>query len=237
MTSRHHRNRAALAFVTLLTLLLTVAPAFAAGKPLGAESPEKVVERMRDAAEKEDLRELAACLAPEPRRELAMGMWLASTMMIGMADAMGGMAIGMGEEMAEAMGAEEKAAQEQAAQAKKELDAKLAGLKLRYDALAKKHGLPALSDEEPQGDPEALFAKVDAVEVTGDYFDLLKGIADATGETDTAPKVSADQLTDLVIDGDRASGRLGAEPIKFVKLEGRWYVAEMPKRKDNGPGE
>ncbi len=221
----------------LLTTLFAAPPGFAAGKPLGGETPEKVVQRMRDAAEKEDLRELAACLAPEPRKELAMGMWLASTMMIGMADAMGGMAVEMGEGMAEAMGAEEKAAQEQAAQAKKELDAKLAGLKTRYNALAKKHGLPALSDEEPQGDPEALFAKIDAVEVTGDYFDLLKGLGEATGDADTAPKVPTERLEDLVIDGDQASGRIGAEPIKFVKLEGRWYIAEMPKRKDEGPAE
>ena len=47
-----------------------------AGDTLGAESPQAVVERLRAAAESNDLAEIAACLAPEDRENVTVGMIL-----------------------------------------------------------------------------------------------------------------------------------------------------------------
>jgi hypothetical protein len=221
------RSTTAVGLVVLLSAALAApTPSRAAGTPLGAETPEKLVERMRKSAEKKDFRELAACLAPAPRKELAQMIWMGATMMIGMATSMGTMAQGMGEAMAgEAKEGEAKPAE------KPKTDPKLEALAQRYDAVAHKHGLPGLKDEkEPEGDPAALFDKVDAVEVVGDFGALLDGIGEATGEPAPAPPVPAGKLEGLKIDGDKATAQLDGEPVTFVKIDGRRFIAELPKK-------
>src|SRR6185436_17967488 len=224
MHANARRSSTALGLVVLLSAALaTPTPSRAAGAPLGAETPEKLVERMRQSAEKKDFRELASCLAPEPRKELAQMIWMGATMMIGMATTMGTMAQGMGEALA-------GEAKEDADKPK--VDPKLAALAKRYDDVAHKHGLPGLKDEDSGADPATLFAKVDAVEVVGDFGALLDGIGEATGEAAPAPPVPAGKLEGLKIDGDKASAKLDGEPITFVKIDGRWFIAELPKKPD-----
>lgn len=230
MYANARRNTTAVALVVLLSAALAApVPGRAAGAPLGAETPEKLVERMRKSAEKKDFRELASCLAPEPRKELAQMIWMGATMMIGMATSMGAMAQDMGEAMAgDAKEGEPKA---EKAPEKPKVDPKLEALAQRYDTVAHKHGLPGLKDEkEPEGDPAALFEKIDAVEVVGDFGALLDGIGEATGEAAPAPPVPAGKLEGLKIDGDKASAQLDGEPITFVKIDGRWFIAELPKK-------
>lgn len=214
--------------VVLLSALAAPIPGRAAGAALGAETPEKLVERMRRSAETKDFRELASCLAPEPRKELAQMIWLGATMMIGMATTMGSMAEGMGEALAGAEG-EAKAGAD-----KPKTDPKLEALAKRYDDVAKKHGLPGLKDEDSSADPAEMFAKIDAVEVVGDFGALLDGIGEATGEAPPAPPVPAGKLEGLKIEGDKASASLDGEPITFVKIDGRWFIAELPKKPEAG---
>lgn len=225
---RSPRTRAT---ATLLAASLLLAPALGAGTaPLGGDSPEQLIERMRKASESADFRELAACLAPEPRRELAIGIWLGATMMIGMAGAMGEMAAGMGEGMAEALGADAGKAEAEARAARAKMDAAVAEWSGRYDQLAARHGLPKLADDMPEAEPETVFANVDAVAVVGDFGELIKGFGDATGEGERQPPIPAGALQGLEIQGDRATGTLEGQPVSFVRLDGRWYLAEMPKR-------
>ncbi len=230
MHANARRSATAVGLVVLLSAALAApTPGRAAGAPLGAETPEKLVERMRKSAEKKDFRELAACLAPAPRKELAQMIWMGATMMIGMATSMGTMAQGMGEAMAG--DAKEGEAQADKAPAAPKVDPKLEALAQRYDAVAHKHGLPGLKDEkEPAGDPAALFDKVDTVEVVGDFGALLDGIGEATGEAAPAPPVPAGKLEGLKIDGDKATGQLDGEPVTFEKIDGRWFISELPKK-------
>ncbi|HEV7671067.1 MAG TPA: hypothetical protein VGS22_21325 [Thermoanaerobaculia bacterium] len=234
MNANARRSSTALGLVVLMSAALAApVPSRAAGAPLGAESPEKLVERMRHSAEKKDFRELAACLAPEPRKELAQMIWMGATMMIGMATTMGTMGSQMAEGMADAMGGEAKEGEAKAEKAPEapKVDPKLEALAKRYDEVAHKHGLPGLKDEkEPAGDPAKLFDKVDAVEVVGDFGALLDGIGEATGEAAPAPPVPAGKLEGLKIDGDHATAKLDDEPITFVKIDGRWFIAELPKK-------
>jgi hypothetical protein len=219
--------------ILILTSLL-FAPCLQAAD-LGGDSPAALVERLRAAAKNEDFGELAACLAPAARKEMAIGIWIGSTMMIGMSAAMGDMAVDMGEGMAEAMGAESEEAKAQAAKAKEEMAKKFEGWKSQYDAAAKKHGLPLLGAEEAamSGDPEALFATVDLVALTRDFGALLKLVGeDGEGKKDV--EVPQGQLENLKVEGDKATGQLDGEAIEFVKVDGRWFIAELPK-KDQGP--
>ena len=229
MYANHRRTSTAVGLVILLAAARAApTPGRAGGAPLGAETPEKLVERMRRSAEKKDFGELASCLAPEPRKELAQMIWLGATMMIGMATTMGSMAEGMGEALAG------EAKEGEAKVAGPKVDPKLAALAKRYDDVAKKHGLPGLKDEDSSADPAALFAKVDAVEMVADFGALLDGIGEATGEAAPAPPVPAGKLEGLKIEGDRATASLDGEPITFVKIEGRWFIAELPKKPEAG---
>ncbi len=242
MNAYLRRSPIALGLVAALTLALAAPiPARAAGTPLGADSPEQLVERMRQSAQKKDFRELAACLAPEPRKELAQMIWMGATMMIGMATAMGSAGTELAAGMAEAIGGEAGEGEgEGEAKAKKapeapKIDPKLAALAKRYDEVAHKHGLPGLKDDAvPDSDPAALFAKVDAVEVVGDFGALLEGIGEATGEAAPAPPVPEGKLLGLKVDGDKATATLDGEPVNFIKIEGRWYIAELPKKPGAG---
>lgn len=227
MFANARRNSTAVGLVVLLSAALAAPiPSRAAGAPLGAESPEQLVERMRKSAEKKDFRELASCLAPEPRKELAQMIWLGATMMIGMATTMGSMAEGLGEALAD----EGKDGGAKAGAAEPKADPKLAALAKRYDDVAHKHGLPGLKDEDSSADPAAMFAKVDAVEAVGDFGALLDGIGEATGQAAPAPPVPAGKLEGLKIDGDKATAVLDGEPITFLKIDGRWFIAELPKK-------
>jgi hypothetical protein len=212
---------------------LLLAPALHAAAALGAESPQALVERLRNAASKEDFGELAACLAPAARLEMAQGIWVGATMMIAMSSAMGDMAAGMGEAMDES---EEGKAN--AAKAKAEAEAKFGVWKKRYDDTAKKHGLPTLeSFEKVEGDPSTLLTKTDQVAVITDFGNLLTSFGEEQQGEKRPTKQIEGQLEGLKVDGDTAEGTLGGDPIEFVKIDGRWFIAELPQGGGGPPSE
>lgn len=211
-------------FALALAAALLLAPVARAAEAPGADSPAALVERLRGAAENEDFGELAACLAPDARKEMAQGIWVGATMMIAMSASMGDMAAGMGEAMSD----ETPEAKEQAAKAKAEAEAKFGPWKKRYDETAKKHGLPTLDQNEMEGDPGQLFDKVDTLAVIRDFGAMLKDFTKEQGKGGGGKKVEG-QLENLKVEGDTASGTLEGDPIKFVKIEGRWYISELPQ--------
>lgn len=209
----------------LVAGVLLLAPALEAAEQLGAESPQAVVEKLRAAAVDENFGELAKILAPAAREEMAKGIWGGATMMIAMSSAMGDMAAGMGE----AAGEETAEAKAQAAKAKAEAEAKFGVWKKRYDDLAKKHGLPTL-DASEDTDPEAAFAKADHVGVIADFGNLLQSFGEEqAGQKKGEGKKIEGQLENLKVDGDKAEGMLGGDPISFVKIDGRWFIATLPQ--------
>ncbi len=219
------------------------APAAAAAPKAqpGAESPEALVERMKKAAAKQDLAEIAACMTPKARGEMAMGMYLGATMMVAfsqMGAEMGGaMAEGMGG-MAEAMGgkvdpAEKEKAAQQMAKAKEEMGK----VKERYNALMTKYGLPVMpKDGEAEPDlpkekAEELFQKIDAGAFLTDVMAFMKSMPGDEKEKaaeESPVKIPSGPLTDLKIDGDKATGSVEGEAMNFVRIDGRWYVEEPP---------
>ena len=92
----------------------------------GAETPELLVERMKAGAAKEDFSEIAACLTPKNRTEMAMAMYMGATMMVAFAEMGAEMGGAMAEGMAGMAGGEmsaedKKKAEEQKAKAKADI--------------------------------------------------------------------------------------------------------------------
>jgi len=196
---------------------------------------------MRAAAAKKDIAELAACMSPETRTEMAMGMYLGATMMVAFSQMgleMGeAMAEGMAEGMAEAMGgtvSEEERAKAEAS--KKEARAQAEELRKGYNALVAKYGLPQLPAEgEPEAEmppeeAERVFAALDQGAFATDvirFLETLPGDEPKPSPEEASPvKIPDGPLENLAIEGDVATGAVGDEMLRFVRIDGRWYVEE-----------
>jgi hypothetical protein len=138
----------------------------------------------------------------------------------------------MAEGMAEAFGAEVEAAEEsaEAAAARAAEAERLAGLTGRYEELLERHGIAKLMEEDPEPQatgPEAaakLLADVDQVALIADLMRFMGEVfPDSVDEEPVTVPVG--ELTDLVIDGDTARGRIGDEEAGFVRVDGRWFLA------------
>lgn len=221
-----HSTLSRIVLAAMFLLALSSGPALA-GTDEGAESPQALIAKLRAASETEDFGRLAALLAPEARLEMAQGLWAGATFMVAMSSSMGEMAAQMGE----AVGGETEEGKAKAAKAKAEAEAKFGAMKKRYDEVAKKHGMPTLDAAEEQGDPASLFAKADLVALIGDYGALLKSLADENGAK-KATRDIPETIENLKIEGDQATGKLGGGDISFVKIDGRWFIAQLPQ----GPG-
>lgn len=234
----------ALLLCALLALLPAAAQAAAAKSsvPLGADSPEALVKRLKTAAEKEDFAEIAALMAPSDRAMMTMMMVLAATMMTAFSQMGSEMATGMAEAFQdeESMTAEEKA---KAAAEKKKMEEQSAAVVKKLETVLTKHGVTELMentpDPEPGSDPaknaEKLMANVDQVALITDLMAIMKDtFKDAEkGEGDGSPmgKIPKGDLKDLKVTGDTASGKIDGEDVHFVKVDGRWYLKMMDEEK------
>lgn len=220
-----------------LVLVLPATP-LAAATELGAATPEELVARVTKAAEARDFAELAACLAPEDRAAMSLMLVLGAGMMVAFSQ----MGAGMAEGMAEAFGAEVEAAEESAeAAAERAAEAeRLAGLTGRYEELLERHGIANLMEEDAEPEatgPEAaaeLLASVDQVALIADLMGFMGEVFPEAAEEDPVA-VPVGELTDLVIEGDTARGRIGEEEGGFVRVDGRWYLA-MESDEDGDAG-
>jgi hypothetical protein len=238
LISRRPVWRSAVALAVALLLASHAAVALAATQPYGGESPEAVVERMRAAAESEDLGEMAACLSPDDRATLSLTM----VMMTGMVMAFAAMGAEMGEGMAEGMAEafeDEEMSDEERAAAKAERDAEKAKataeieqMTKQFEALVAKHGLEeAMADDSDMddADPAEVLAGVDQVALLQDLMGFLENLPGESEEGDDGEDGPVDvpegELSGLVIDGSTAHGLIGDEEVDFVEVDGRWYLS------------
>lgn len=216
----------------LLVLVLVLLPGLAtAGKPHGAESPQALVERMTAAAESGDFAEIAACIAPEERAQMAVMMVAMAGMMVAFMDMGSGMAGAIGEGMAEAF-SEEGMTEEQKAEleaSQKQAAEEVAAVQKRYEEILDKHGLSELMEEdeaEEEADLAQLLEGVDEIALLRDVMSFLEEIGDDAedeAEEDGGPLDIPDEVTDIEVQGDRATARAGDEELEFVRIDGRWY--------------
>jgi hypothetical protein len=249
-------RRRALSLALILTCCLQVGWArplhgqgAAATVELGAATPQELVARLQRAASELDFQDMAACMEPESRLEMATGLYMATVMMIAfsammpaMGEMMGDVVAEMAEGLGEAFGAEgtgEEARRDLAespelAAAQQQVELLLA----RFNEVAARHGLPLFEEDDDEGpDPEAfetLFANVDQPRLIGDLVGLLQSMMQEMGAGENGDPMAGDNpiigqlaagdLTDLVIEGDHATGLVGGEPIEMVRLADRWYI-------------
>lgn len=239
MTSRRSVWRSAVALAVALVLASHAAVALAATQPYGGESPEAVVERMRAAAENEDLGEMAACLSPNDRATLSLTMVMMTGMVVAFASMGAAMGEGMAEGMAEAFEDEETSDEERAemqnqAQANKaKALAEIEAMTGKFEAIVEKHGLEDVMGDDvdvEDADPAEVLAGVDQVALLQDLMGFLEDLPgeedeESDGGGDAPIDVPEGELTGLVIEGDAAHGTIGDEEVEFVKVDGRWYLS------------
>ena len=224
-----------------IALLLVSLPCLAAQKPYGGETPQAVVARLRAAADGKDMAEVMACLAPDARREMAMMM----TAGVGMMVAFAGMGSEMAGGMAEALSGEETTAEQKAEleKGKREAEEKTAALVKRYEAILEKHRITeAMNDDTPVPDePEARRAALAKALANTDEIALITDLMAMMGELGgeegmkSSPVDLGPEVTDYEIEGDRATAKAGDEVVRFVKVDGRWYVE--PEEQSAPPAE
>lgn len=235
----------------LALLLLALPAAVAAAEAPGAETPEALVARMQTAAEKQDVPEMMACVAPTSRREMALAMVAGTGMMVAFMGMGGGMAEAMGEAVVEGMSGEETTPEQKAEMAKgqAELEAKAAEMQKSFEAILDRHGVTEMmKDETPLPDEpaaraaalEKAFAKTDDIALMTDLMGLMEQLGDPSQEKGEVPPPVpvSDTVTDYQVDGDRATAQAGEETLEFVRVGGRWYFEpgdSLPGAPPTGP--
>ena len=222
------------AVAAALMLSLVVPRLVLAADAGGAASPQALVARLQAAAEKNDFAEMAACIAPDERAEMALMMAVMGGMVIAFMDMGGEMASGLAEGMAEGITGEKLDDQQKAEvdKAKAEIGKKSAELQKRYEGILAKYGLDkkleaagedlAGDDGPAPGKARELLTGVDDVALLRDLMALFKDLGEESGKEDKAVDIPTD-VTDYKIEGDTATAKSGDEVITFVKVDGRWY--------------
>lgn len=224
----------------LVAVSLAVSPVLAtAGTPLGADSPQALVERLHQAAAKGDVAEVTACLDPDSRLEMTAGILIGATMMVGFMGMGGDLASGMVEGVAEATGGSKEEAARKAAEAKAEAAKAQEKAKTAFAAVLKKHGLPDLLDEKAgaaAADPKTLLAKADQPTLVRDLLALMESLGEGKEKKDEAgpakPEGMPDpkSVTDYRVEGDKATAKASGDTLQFVKVDGRWFM-KAPEKK------
>ncbi len=210
--------------VLLVGVSVLTGSVFAADAP-GGESPQAVVERISSAAERGDFADLAACMDPDSRAEMAEGLVMATTMMIAFAGFGGAMAGEMAEGMAEAFDEEGAEIDAEAEAAQDAAAAEVEALTQSYRQVLAKHGLEKMMDEDPSGEEDfaSLLAGVDQAALIGDLMVFMQSFPGAEDSGDSPTPLASD-VTDYEIHGDHATARSPEGPMEFVKIDGRWFL-------------
>jgi hypothetical protein len=243
MSNRLHRGRAGRCPAVVLCLLLAAPWSAAAAEAPGAATPEALVARLQAAAESGDLVEVAACMTPDDRAEMTVGMLVVTGMMVAFSQMGGEMAEGMAEGMADAFGEGEPSGEQRAAvdAGRAEMEAKAGELEARYTAILDKHGLAERMEADPPENTggtgtqamREMLAGVDDVALLGDLFGLLEEIGEGDAMSGES-KLPEGPIEVVSVEGDRATARAGDQTVEMVRIDGRWYF-EAPKG-DAGDG-
>jgi len=189
-------------FVIFFMVCLWFTPGIA-GEPAGGDSPQAVFDMAQAAGAKKDFSTLAKMVAPSERPMLAFAT---------------DMGVGMLVEFYEG----EKSTE----------------LKKKYKEIQNKYGIENNKEDEgetlkitndtPQEVIDAHIRKR-AKKLYG-HVDAVKFVPDLMGIIATMPEMSEqaffpqEKLSNLKIDGDRATGEAGEKKISFLREDNRWYL-------------
>lgn len=103
----------------------------------------------------------------------------------------------------------------------------------KLNEILEKHGVDSKSSNEKSfedvKDKGALF---------GDLLGFLESLSGADGEEPEpfTGKFETAELKDVKVDGDKATGTVGDEPMHFVKIDGRWLIDMKASMGPSGAG-
>jgi hypothetical protein len=145
----------------------------------------------------------------------------------------------------EAAGAE-PSAEEQAEQkaqmekAKREAKEKAEALREQHAAILNRYGLQKRMDDlqrqgevgngSPEGAIEGLLAGVDERALIVDLMGFMESLGKSQGGSGKKPMELPPDVTDYAIDGDHATAKAGGDVVRFVRVDGRWYVEPETKK-------
>lgn len=189
-------------FIIFSLLCLCFTPVLA-GETQGGDSPQAVFKAAQAAGAKKDFSTLVKLVAPSEQPMLAFGT---------------DMAVGMFAEFYEGEKADE--------------------LKKKYEEVQKKYKIKTgnedegeklkITEETPQEVIDAhmrkrakrLYGHVDAVKYVPDLMGIVVNMPEMADQS----FFPQEALTDLKIDGDRATGKAGEKSISFIREGGHWYL-------------
>ncbi len=238
------KNFTRTALAALAALIMAAAP-LRADQKLGGDSPQDVVARLQRASKSGSMAEMAAVVAPQDRKEMAVAL-LAGSAMIAAFTRMGAE---MGGSVAEGAAGENPTAEEKAkaeAQKKKAL-AEAQKVDDRLRAILKKHKMEKFLDTKPSAaeDGGSAEARIEALLKGVDEIALIDDLDHFMSEMNTskdsgspgAPTGGIKQLppvSDYKITGDTATAKAGTDTLDFAKVDGRWYFVP-PKQEAEPP--
>lgn len=197
----------------------------AAAEPPGAATPEALVARLRAAAKRGDLAEVANCTAPEQRRVWATAMLRKGMMMMQM--------LGVDDDATTAAGGGGTPAQQiEAFKARPERIALPAELGAFHQAILEKHGIAArLAKSGPPASDAAAAALLEGVDegaLITDLTALVDSLLDPSRREH--PKYFPDaDVGPFEVKGDHAKAKCGGCELELVRVGGRWYQLLPPK--------
>ncbi len=173
------------------------------GQTEGGDSPETVFKTAQAAGAKKDFSTLTKLVAPSERPLLAFGT---------------DMAVGMFVEFSEGENVDELKKKYQEIQ-------DTYGIKIGDDT---EGGTLQITQDTPQEVIDAhirqraenLYGHVDVVKYVPDLIELIVNLPEMAEQT-FFPR---EELSDLKIEGDLATGKAGEKEIKFIREDGRWFL-------------
>lgn len=191
--------------VPVFSMLALQSPAVVAGDSEGGDSPQAVFNAAQEAGAKKDYGALAKLVAPSERAMLAFGT---------------DMGVGMFVEFYEGEKADELKEKYKMVQEKYrivEADTGPEDEKLHITEETSQEVIDAHLRKRAQ----KLYGHVDALE----YVPDLMAIVATMPEMAEQPAFPQEALTNLRIEGERATGKAGTKPIFFIREGGRWYLS------------
>jgi hypothetical protein len=190
-------------FLTISLLGLCWCTAVIAGETKGADSPQAVFKTAQAAGADKDFNILAKLTAPSEHPMLAFGTDMGVGMFVGFYEG----------ENADALGKKYQEIQDRYG-IKDENEDEGEKLQINQDTPQE------VIDEHMRKRAEKLYGNVDAVK----YVPELMGIVLNMPEMAEQSFFPQDGLSDLKVDGDKATGTAGDKNVAFIREGGRWYL-------------
>ena len=174
-----------------------------AGEPNGGETPQAVFKTAQEAGANKDFGTLVKLTAPSERPMLALGTDMAVSMFVEFYE---------GEKAAEMM----KKYQEIQNKYEIKTGNEDEGEKLKIDQGTSQEVI----EEHMRKRAKKLYGHVDVAKYVPDLMGIMINMPEMAEES----FIPQEELSDLKINGDQATGKAGEESITFVREDGRWFL-------------